>query len=125
MNKETQIRKALKEIQTLSDAMSEGMYMDNAMDGSGECGGIIADGWNRWFQTQVNNVMIHHNLTLTEVIQKCDEWAHKELQMGPKKVFIPVFTKKDGLCKEVDYFDTKYGALRFTISQAQYINNTF
>ena len=113
------IRKALKTIEELSNRMAEGMYMDNAMDGSGECGSIIADGWVKWFNRQLAQVLADNGVTLQEVMETADMWANRELEMGPKKIFVSMYSRRAGMYKETDYLDTRWGNLVMTLHNTQ------
>lgn len=117
MNKRN-IRKALNQIEALIETVDQGMYMDNVMDGSGECGGIIANGWAKWFNCQLDKVLKDSGVALSEIIDITDAWARRELEMGPKRIFIAMYTgrgKKEGMYKETDYFDTRWGSISLTI----------
>ena len=120
LHNKNNIRKALREISNLSDQMHQGMYMDNAMDGSGECGGIIADGWTNWFNRQLTNVLSTNGVTLTEIEEVTNTWANRELDKGPKKIFIK-WSRKHGMYKDRDFLDTKWGNIYFIINS--YTNN--
>ena len=109
------IRKVLKSIEALSETMEQGMYMDNAMDGSGECGGIIADGWVKLFNRQLAQVLVENGVTLQEVKETAHAWTERELEMGPKKIFISMYSRRKGMYKEVDYLDTRWGNLGMTL----------
>lgn len=120
MNKQN-IRKALKQINKLSEQMSVGMYMDDQMDGSGECGRFIYEGWCSWFNAEVEQVLAETGVTLEQLFRVTDEWAKKELEMGPKQIFINMYGKKKGMYKAVDYLDTKWGSIAFELSQYKYV----
>ena len=116
------IRKALKEISHLSDEMNYGMDMDNAMDGSGECGGIIFNGWCNWFNRELTAVLSSNQVTLSQVMEVADTWAKRELENGPKKIFIPMYSRRKGLYKVVDYCDTKWGNVANSIHNMIHAN---
>jgi hypothetical protein len=119
-NKKT-LRKVLREIQRLNAQADQGIYMDNLMDGSGECGGIIASGWCNWLNRQVDKVLTKSGLTLEMISEVLDSWAKHEMEMGPKRIFISMYSRRQGMYKEVDYFDTTWGSLAFSIhSSLQY-----
>jgi len=118
MENKKNIRKALRAIENLSDIMDRGMYMDNAMDGSGECGGIIANGWCNWFNKQLTAVLAETGVTLEEIQTVTADWAKRELEMGPKQIFISMYSRHHGMYKETDWFDTRWGNLNFTIAQS-------
>lgn len=124
MENKQSIRKAFKSIEKLSETMEQGMYMDNAMDGSGECGGIIFNGWVNWFNRQLSRVLVDNQVTLDELKKTANEWANLELEMGPKQIFIAMYSsrrKKEGFRKEVDFLDTKWGnILMFLHNTKQY-----
>lgn len=118
MTKKQNIRKALKAIEKLSEEMDRGMGMDFAMDGSGECGSIIAKGWRDWFNRKMGNILADNGVSLQQIQETADAWANRELEMGPKKTFVIVHNgcgKKEGFYKEVDIFDTRWGNLSFAI----------
>lgn len=119
MVNKSNIRKALKSIEAISETMEQGMYMDNAMDGSGECGGIIANSWVKWFNHQLAHVLADNGVTLKEVMETADAWANRELEMGPKQVFISMYSRRNGMYKEADYFDTRWGNLGMTLHNTQ------
>lgn len=117
MNKKN-VKQAIKEIIILSDEMEIGISMDNAMDGSGECGDIILRSWILWFNKKLSDILKKHNVTMSEILICSQEWANKELSMRPKKeVFIRAFSRREGFYKPIDYFDTKYGSVNFIIQQ--------
>ena len=112
------IRKALKAIEKLSLEMDRGMGMDFAMDGSGECGSIIAKGWRDWFNRKMGNILADNGVSLQQVQETADAWANRELEMGPKKTFVTMHNSRrnpQGFWKEVDIFDTRWGNLSFAI----------
>ena len=117
MENKKNIRKALKQIESLSEQMNTGMYMDNLMDGSGECGGIIFNGWCKWFNTQLEKVLAETGVTLQEIYKTTDEWANRELEMGPKQIFISMYSRHNGMYKETDYLDTRWGNISFELQQ--------
>ena len=117
MENKRNIRKALKAIEKLSTEMEQGMAMDNAMDGSGECGGIIAHGWSLWFNNQINKILAEAGVTLEEIKKTTDAWAKRELEMGPKKIFVSMFSRRSGMYKVTDYFDTRWGCINFELHQ--------
>ena len=109
------IKQAIRSIEKLTNQMSEGIYMDNLMDGSGECGGMIVNGWSNWFTSRVDNILSEHQLTIEDVKRTCDEWARLELDKGPKQQYIYMYSKKDGMWIDKDYLDTRYGQVIFTL----------
>jgi len=109
------IRKALKSTETLLSQMYEGMYMDNLMDGSGECGGMISEGWVNWLNRQIQKVLADTGLTLSELEETSLAWGEKELEMGPDVVHIS-FDDKHYIQKPKDIFDTRWGSLAFELS---------
>jgi hypothetical protein len=114
LNKQN-IRKSLKAIEKLSEEMENGMNMDFAMDGSGECGRIIIQGRINWFNRELQKILTDNNLTFNEVEKITNEWAKRELEMGPKQIFISMYSRRKGIYKEIDYLDTKWGNLSFTL----------
>ena len=111
------IRKALKAVEKLSQQMETGMGMDLAMDGSGECGGMITEGWTKWFNGQIQKVLAENGVTLTELEKNSLAWGEKELEMGPDIVHIS-FDDKHYIQKQKDIFDTRWGSLAFTLTQS-------
>jgi hypothetical protein len=118
MKSNQNIRKALKQIEKLSTEMDRGMGMDFAMDGSGECGGMIVQGWTKWFDNQLRRVLEENNVSLQRVRETADAWAKRELENGPKQIFISMYSRRQGMYKETDYLDTRWGNLAFTITQS-------
>lgn len=115
MQNKQNIRRALKAIEELIEEVDRGMYIDNAMDGSGECGGMIARGWAKWFNAELDEILKGHGIGLQEMYDTTDAWAKRELEMGPKKVFISWNSRGAGMYKEVDYTDTRWGAVAVTM----------
>lgn len=117
MNKKN-IKSAIKKISYLIDEMDKGIYMDNLMDDSGECGHSIFMSHYNWFNLKLNQTLDEYKITIDELLICTDDWAKKELSMRPKKeVFIKAFTRRAGFYKQIDYFDTKYGQLNFFLQQ--------
>jgi hypothetical protein len=118
MEHKANIRKALKKIEKLSQVMERGMEMDFAMDGSGDCGGIIVTGWCNFFNRQLEKTLAETGVTLEEIQKVTAEWAKRQLEMGPKQIFVSMYSRRQGMYKEVDWFDTRWGNLNFTIAQS-------
>ena len=114
LTKKQKIRRALRMIESLSNDMSEGIYRDKLMDGSGECGEFIYKGWSTWFHRKLNKCLQEYNLTLQELRTTADSWANVELARGPKETYI-YFSRKSRVKKAVDYFDTRWGSIAFTL----------
>ena len=66
-------------------------------------------------------VLTAHGITLSEVKQAAEEWAKKELVMGPKQYYISFGGPKDyGTWVEKSIFDTKYGNVLLAMCNAGY-----
>lgn len=115
MTHKQKIRKALRKVESLSNHMSEGIYRDNLMDGSGECGGFIYKGWNAWFSREIDRLLTDYNLTIEDLRTTADSWATIELARGPKETYI-YFSRRSRVKKAVDYFDTRWGSIAFTLT---------
>lgn len=111
------IRKAFKQLEQISNQMEQGLSMDLAMDGSGECGGMIHRSWNKWFRAQVEKVLAETNTTLEQLQEVATAWAERELEMGPKHITLSWGPKSSSFQKEKDIFDTKWGSLAFDLQQ--------
>lgn len=63
--------------------MIQGEYQDNAMDGSGDCGGIIARGWEKWIEKRKEAIREELDLTQEEFEQVEDKyWGYYQERLN-------------------------------------------
>ena len=115
------IRKALNKITQISNEVNEGMRMDLMMDGSGECGGIIADSWHNWYKERVNSICNEIGVTLDTLIKTTTSWANVELEKTSPKIWVSMYSKKNGQWMERSFFDTRWGMFSCELSNLSQI----
>lgn len=108
MKKSIRIRTALKALRVIDSIVSEGMYMDQMMDGSGDCGHLIYESWEKWINNKVSEILGKLNLTLSELEEWVDKASEVELEKGPKQIWTYFYHKSDGSYKPKDFGDTHY-----------------
>lgn len=112
----SEYKSILKQINRNLEYMDVGLEMDNEMDGSGECSGIIHDSWVRWFRSQLASILWRHRISFKELLELCKKWGELELEKGPKEVWVFLYSKKDGTYMHIDFTDTKYGLMHMELT---------
>lgn len=105
-DKKAIIKSVLRRILYYKYKADIGSWMDNEMDGSGDCGDIIYKGWSKWFHRKVDLIMKQCGVTF-EDFEIVKEWANIEIEKCPTINIYWSKTGKDTVPR--DLLNTFYG----------------
>ena len=108
------MRQVAKQMMELIRSANRGIEMDNMMDGSGECGAIIAKSYMRHVNASVRRIVEEHKVSLADVIAQADEWARIEFSRGSKTAKVKMGYRR-WIHFPTDVNETKWGSFNMAL----------